>query len=79
LLVSIVALGRSRAIAAGVDPCEYDAITTGLTSPGQWPAAFRAAHRGRAEQAEDAGYRITAADAHLATAACCHHRARRRP
>lgn len=75
LLVPIVTMGRSRAIAAGVDPCEYDAITETLTSPTQWTAAFRAAgaaHRAHAEHAQDAGNHITAADAYLAAAACCH-------
>lgn len=75
LLEPIVASGRPRAIAAGVDANEYDAITARLTSASQWPAAFRtagAAHRDRARQAEADGRRISAADAYLAAASCCH-------
>lgn len=75
LLEPIVASGRSRAIAAGVDANEYDTVTARLTSAGEWPAAFRAAgaaHRDRAQQAEAAGRLVSAADAYLAAASCCH-------
>lgn len=75
-LGALVAGGRSRAIAAGVDrPNEYDAITAGLGTASQWSSAFRAAgavHRGQTEAAEQAGHLISAADAYLAAAACAH-------
>ncbi len=75
LLGGLIAGGRSRAIAAGVDPNQYDAITTGLSSVSQWSSAFRAAgaeHRSQAEAAERAGHFVSAADAYLAAAACAH-------
>jgi len=75
LLEPVIASGRSRAIAAGVDANQYDAITAGLSLASQWSSAFRAAgaeHRSRAEAAERAGCRISAADAYLAAAACAH-------
>lgn len=75
MLEPVIALGRSRAIAAGVDACEYDAITTKLGRASEWTAAFRTAgavHLADARQAENGGLQITAADAYLAAAACCH-------
>src|ERR1019366_9008760 len=48
---------RSRAIAAGVDPSQYDRISSSLASLRDWPGAFRAAgheHRARAGQARTA-------------------------
>lgn len=75
LLGVLIAGGRSRAIAAGVDPNQYDAITTGLSSGSQWSKAFRAAgaeHRSQAEAAERAGHSVSAADAYLDAAACAH-------
>lgn len=75
MLAPLIAGGRSRAVAAGVDPDQYDAITTDLGSASQWSSAFRAAgaeHRGHAEAAEQSGRLVTAADAYLAAAACAH-------
>lgn len=75
LLDGLVAGGRSRAIAAGIDPSQYDAITAGLSTARQWSTAFRAAgaeHRTQAEAAEQAGHPVSAADAYLAAAACAH-------
>ena len=63
---------RSRAIAAGVDPSQYDHITSSLASLRDWPGAFRAAgheHRARAGQARTA---ISAGEAYLDAAACAH-------
>src|SRR5450755_731596 len=63
---------RSRAIAAGVDPSQYDRITSSLASLRDWPGAFRAAgheHRARAGQARTA---ISAGEAYLDAAACAH-------
>lgn len=75
LLAPIIQSGRSRAIAAGVDPNEYDAICVRLSSASDWPAGFRAAgaaHRAQAEAAEQANHRVTAGEAFLTAAACCH-------
>lgn len=75
LLEPVIAMGRSRAIAAGVDPCEYDAITASLGAASEWSAAFRsagAAHLAAARHAEETHRKVTAADAYLAAAACCH-------
>lgn len=75
LLDTVVTSGRSRAIAAGVDANEYDAICASLNAASEWSAAFRragAAHRTLAEIAEQAGHRVTAGDAYLAAAACSH-------
>ncbi len=75
LLDPVVTSGRSRAIAAGVDANEYDAICASLNAASEWSAAFRragAAHRTLAEIAEQAGHRVTAGDAYLAAAACSH-------
>lgn len=75
MLGPVITLGRSRAIAAGVDPCEYDAITATLASAAAWTTAFRAAgaaHVAAAAVAEHANLHVTAADAYLAAAACCH-------
>ena len=75
LLEPVVSSGRSRAIAAGVDACEYDTITSSLGSAGQWTAAFRragAVHLDAAKQAETGGNLVSAGDAYLAAAACFH-------
>ncbi|TAK69235.1 MAG: alpha/beta hydrolase [Actinomycetota bacterium] len=75
MLEPVVALGRSRAIAAGVDASEYDAITATLRRASEWTTAFRAAgaaHLADARRAESDGNPITQADAYLAAAACCH-------
>lgn len=75
MLEPVIALGRSRAIAAGVDACEYDAITARLERASEWTAAFRAAgatHLADARQADSDGRQVTAADAYLAAATCCH-------
>lgn len=74
-LQPVVELGRSRAIAAGVDPSEYDAITGALESAADWTAVFRAAsasHLVAAHTADEQGRMITAADSYLAAAACSH-------
>lgn len=75
LLVPIIRSGRSRAIAAGVDANQYDAICAQLSGASDWPAGFRAAgaaHRAQAEAAEQANDSVTAGEAFLAAAACCH-------
>ena len=75
MLEPVIALGRSRAIAAGVDACEYDAITATLGRASDWTAAFRAAgaaHLADARQADSDDRHVTAADAYLAATACCH-------
>ncbi len=75
LLAPIIQSGRSRAIAAGVDANEYDAICAQFSSARDWPGGFRAAgaaHRVRAEAAEQVNRRVTAGEAFLASAACCH-------
>lgn len=75
LLEPVVASGRPRAIAAGVDANEYDAITAALTSASQWPAAFGAAgaaHRDEARAADADGRSVSAAEANLRAAACWH-------
>jgi pimeloyl-ACP methyl ester carboxylesterase len=75
LLQPVITLGRSRAIAAGVDPCEYDAITATLGCASDWTAAFRAAgaaHLAAARHADEDGHNVTAADAYLAAAASSH-------
>ena len=43
MLEPVITLGRSRAIAAGVDAREYDAITAWLGLASEWTAAFRTA------------------------------------
>ncbi|MGW1678586.1 alpha/beta hydrolase family protein [Saccharopolyspora sp. NPDC002376] len=71
LLPGFADLNRSRAIAAGIDPFQYDAVTGGLTSIRDWPGAFVGTgqeHLARAErsQAVDA-YRDAALWFHFAT------------
>ncbi|WP_149257121.1 alpha/beta fold hydrolase [Actinomadura sp. K4S16] len=48
------AVNRSRAIAAGIDPHQYDAVTAGLTSLHQWPDAFARTGREHLALAEKA-------------------------
>ncbi|MEV0647755.1 alpha/beta fold hydrolase [Phytomonospora sp. NPDC050363] len=47
-----VAANRSRAIAAGVDPYEYDRVTAGIGHIREWPDAFIAAARERSALGE---------------------------
>jgi alpha-beta hydrolase superfamily lysophospholipase len=62
---ALVALTRSRATSAGLDPSEYDAVTSELTSLRDWPAAFRSAgrhHQRAAERASTEGRRVSAGE-----------------
>src|SRR5256885_11947116 len=64
---ALIALTRTRAISAGLDPSEYNAVTGELTSLRDWPAAFRSAgrhHVRAAERAETEGRRVSAGEAY---------------
>ena len=67
MLPGFVVLARSRAVAAGLDPNQYAAVTSGLASLYDWPAAFRQAgrdHLSIAERAEAAGRTVSAGEAY---------------
>lgn len=71
LLPAFVALNRSRAVGAGVDPFEYDRVTMQLESLYDWPDALAEAgraHIAAADGAATAGHTVSAA-ASLRTAA----------
>lgn len=71
----VVAGNRSRALGAGVDPFQYDEVTSGLSSLRQWLPAFAAAgraHQGQAVGAEKQGRIATALSSWRASAVCWH-------
>ncbi|UDF19366.1 alpha/beta hydrolase family protein [Rhodococcus qingshengii] len=66
---------RSRAVSAGVDPNEYEAVTSRLQSIDDWQPHLRAAgrtHRALAEDASTAGRAASAAEAYLAASLWFH-------
>lgn len=70
-----IQINRSRAIAGGIDSCEYDQVTASIESLHEWPARFRAAghaHYLLGEDAGQAGRRVSAGQAFLAAAAWFH-------
>lgn len=72
---SVIAVCRSRALGAGVDPFEYERLTGRLTSLRDWLGAFAEAghtHGQRAQEAETAGHVATAIQQWRAAAACAH-------
>ncbi|GGJ01085.1 hypothetical protein GCM10011581_42820 [Saccharopolyspora subtropica] len=75
LLPGFADLNRPRAIAAGLDPFQYDQVTAGLTAIREWPTAFVRAGQdyvARAEQAEAHGRSASAAEAYRAAALWLH-------
>lgn len=75
LAPAFVALNRSRAAGAGLDPFEYDRVTAGLESVGDWPDALAEAGRAHAragEHAESAGNFVSAADSFRSAARWLH-------
>ncbi|MEV5542438.1 alpha/beta fold hydrolase [Saccharopolyspora shandongensis] len=67
LLPGFADANRPRAIAAGIDPFQYDAVTAELTSIRDWPTAFARAgreHLARAEQADEQGLSASASEAY---------------
>jgi hypothetical protein len=75
MLGVVIHIGRSRAIAAGVDPSHYDSICASLQSAADWTPAFvqtGETHEALARQAASRGLLITAEDAHQAAAAAYH-------
>jgi len=72
---AVVALCRSRALGAGVDPFAYDALTADLVSLRDWLGTFAEAglaHGSRAAAAEAAGHTATARAEWRSAAACSH-------
>jgi alpha-beta hydrolase superfamily lysophospholipase len=73
---AVVADGsRTRALASGIDPSEYAAVTAGLEATLDWQAAFRAAahdHAQLAAQAERDGRLRSAGEAYLDAARWSH-------
>lgn len=72
---AVIAGSRSRAVGAGVDPFQYEDVTSGLDSLRDWLPAFAAAgygHAQAAEAAESQGKTVTAAAAWRAAAVCWH-------
>jgi len=66
LIAAMVEGTRTRTALAGIDPSEYSAVTSDLTSGREWPAAFIAAagrHAVIAAAARDRGRHATAAEA----------------
>ncbi|WP_433187996.1 alpha/beta hydrolase family protein [Actinoallomurus sp. CA-150999] len=66
-LPAFIASARSRAVSAGVDACEYDAVTAPLTTLRDWPTAFRRAgreHLEAGERAENEGRLVSAGEAY---------------
>lgn len=66
-----IAENRPRALAAGVDPYEYDRVTAGIEHIREWPDAFIAAASARVSQARD-GSAATRAEADRAAALLFH-------
>ncbi|NJC70878.1 alpha/beta hydrolase [Planosporangium thailandense] len=67
MLPAQIAGARSRVVSAGVDPAQYDAVTSRLASLREWPEAFAATaagHLARGERAEAAGRLVTAGEAY---------------
>ncbi|NEA24101.1 alpha/beta fold hydrolase [Actinomadura bangladeshensis] len=58
------AANRSRSIAAGIDPYQYDAVTAGLASLREWPDAFARTARDHLARAERARLPRSAGDAY---------------
>lgn len=66
MLDLLIEVNRSRSTAAGLDPSQYDAVTSTISEPEQWLLAFISAgekHLKRAKNAEKNGRTISAADA----------------
>lgn len=74
-LPAVIQASRSRAVAGGIDPNEYDLVTGQLQSLRAWPEAFAEAgrrHQLRATAAEADGRSVTAGEAYLDAAAWFH-------
>jgi pimeloyl-ACP methyl ester carboxylesterase len=74
-LPAVITLSRSRALAGGIDPNQYDQVTADLKTLREWPATFIATghqHLERAQAAEASGCAVTAGDAYLSAAAWFH-------
>lgn len=66
---------RSRAVSAGVDPNEYEAVTSRLQTIDDWQPHFRAAgraHLALADDASSAGRTVSASEAYLAASLWFH-------
>ena len=64
-LDELVTANRSRAVGAGIDPNQYEQVTSRLMTVGEWTPAFRAAaleHRERADAARDAERHVSAGE-----------------
>jgi pimeloyl-ACP methyl ester carboxylesterase len=75
LLPGFADANRTRAIAAGLSPFQYDEVTAGLASIRDWPTAFvRTGHEhlARAERAAAQGRRASASEAYRAAASWLH-------
>jgi hypothetical protein len=67
VLAAQIAGARSRVVSAGVDPAQYDSVTSRLTALRDWPEAFAATaseHLARGERAEATGRAVTAGEAY---------------
>lgn len=74
-LDELVTANRSRAVGAGIDPNQYEQVTSRLMTVGEWTPAFRAAaleHRERADAARDAERHVSAGEAYLHAARWSH-------
>lgn len=75
ILPAIITVSRSRAVAGGIDPNQYDTVTSQLRTAREWPAAFMATaneHLTRANTSSSAGNTVTAGEAYLSAAAWFH-------
>ncbi len=76
ILPDFIAVNRSRATGAGLDPFEYERVTAGLETLHDWPHAFRAAGRGHlaaGERAEALGHLVSAGEAYRSAARWFHY------
>ncbi|WP_354637904.1 alpha/beta hydrolase family protein [Kitasatospora camelliae] len=75
VLDGFIAVNRSRATAAGLDPFAYERVTARLETLADWPAAFHAAgrsHLAAGEAAEAAGAHVSAGEAYRRAARWFH-------